>query len=585
MKKFTILFGLFIFLLGVYSCKEQVTPVDDKSKIAQLVGLVSEFIKNNQVPVKDAVVSITGDGINLKDTTDNLGNYSFSVRLDTSKILLYTVTKTGYKTKVLSGTVSPGTTIIRDFEIQVDTTITIGTVSGNPHTIAYLGPQTIELSVYGVGGEESKLASYEVRDSLGNSIKSEGKDTITFSLNGIPVQGGAYVSPVYGIISPAGKAITTVNSGTISGVVQLEASIRRAADGKIIKSTPVKVIINAGLPDQSFFTISAERYNFPALNLPNKTNTISVQVGDKYSNPVQQNTAVYFNTTSGVIEGAGYTSPSGQISKTLSSGNPFPANGTAWVRAFTIGQDGISVSDSVRIIFSGKPAITVAPDSIEVTHGSFQDFTVTIIDQNGNPLASGTTVTSTIEFTKPDGTNWNAVVSGLPTESFGDHRDPGLNVTQFSMRVTDTTPEGGTPEKMPVIIKITVTGDNGKLTKVIYGTVGSKTTSGGLTGSGYPYSITYGGPTTIPLSVSGVGGVESKLVSYEVRDSVGNPISLDKKDTVVFTITGPTSMGGTLVSPVFAITDANGKATTTIYSGTVSGVFQLTATLRRDDNG
>ena len=454
MKKIFTFCGILIFLIGVYSCKDQVSPIDGQKKQSRLVGVVTDA--DRKVAIKDVEVSIYGNEIDKKDTTDDFGYYDFSISIDTSLNILYTVKKTGYKLKMAQALIKPGATEIKDFELLPDTTLVIGTVSGNPQTIAYLGPSTIELSVYGVGGEESKLITYEVRDSLGNAIKSSGKDTITFSLNGIPVQGGAYVSPVYGIISPVGRAVTIVNSGIISGVMQLEASIRRASDGKIIKSTPVKVVVNAGLPDQKYFSIGANRFNFPALHWVNKTNDITVQVGDKYSNPVQQNTAVYFSTTAGIIEGAGFTNQSGHVSKTLTSGNPFPSDGIAWVKAFTLGQGGISISDSVRIVFSGRPFVTVIPESVEVERGSFKDFVVLITDQNGNPLASGTTITSSIELTKPEGANWNAEVSGLPTESFDDYPYPGPNTTLFKMRVIDKSPDGGTPEKMPVTIKINV---------------------------------------------------------------------------------------------------------------------------------
>ncbi|MDI6780463.1 MAG: hypothetical protein QME25_09850, partial [Bacteroidota bacterium] len=374
----------------------------------------------------------------------------------------------------------PNGITFKNFFGTVGTKVTGGDpATAFPHSIAYVGPATINLSVAGVGGTESAIITYEVRDSLGAPITFERRDTISFSLVGTPILGGAYVSPAYAITNAAGRVSTTINSGIKSGVLQLVATLRRESDGAIVSSTPIKVVINAGLPDQSYFSIAPAQFNFAGYNWVGRENRILVQVGDKYSNPVQPGTAIYFNATGGIIQAAGYTNTAGQVTNTLYSGNPLPNDptpgfgpGYAWVTAFTLGENGVEVKDSVRVLFSGRPYITVNPTSFAVPKGGSVMIDVNISDQHGNPLAPGTQITPTIEFTPPEGTNWSAKIGGLPTDPLDDYLTRGPGRTDFQLQVIDATP-GGTPQVMPVVVKIVVTGANGTTTKFIYGSVGN----------------------------------------------------------------------------------------------------------------
>src|SRR5262249_44147045 len=163
-----------------------------------------------------------------------------------------------------------------------------------------------EISVFGVGGVESSILTWEVRDSLGFPIDIDHRDTVTFAIVGVPVMGGAYVSPSSAITNVSGRVATTINSGTVSGVLQFVATLRRDNDGTIVQSTPVLITVNAGLPAQPFFTLGPAFYNFPGYDWIGRNDPITVLVGDKYSNPVKKFTAVYFNTTGGVIDASGF---------------------------------------------------------------------------------------------------------------------------------------------------------------------------------------------------------------------------------------------------------------------------------------
>jgi hypothetical protein len=282
---------------------------------------------------------------------------------------------------------------------------------------------------------------------------------------------------------------TTVNSGTVSGVLQFVATLRRDTDGRVVRSTPVIIVVNAGLPSQTHFTVGPQQFNFAGYNWLGRQNPISVQVGDKYSNPVKSGTAVYFNTTGGIIEASIYTSEDGHGTNILFSGNPLPkatfdpliyppaffgdGTGYGWIRAFTIGEGGADVMDSVLILFSGLTTISVTPsNSFAVPALGSQNFTVQISDQNDNPLSPGTRIRTETIFAPPEGTNWAATASGLPDDEFSDMLTRGPGHTIFTLRVADGTP-GGTPAYMPVVVKISVISLNGNAFTTLSGTVGT----------------------------------------------------------------------------------------------------------------
>ena len=110
-------------------------------------------------------------------------------------------------------------------------------------------------------------------------------------------------------------------------MVQIVVNIQLSGRPLLV-SQPVKISVHAGFADQRHFTIAAQQINFPGLDKAFQQYNITVQVGDKYSNPVLQGTAVYFNTSHGIIQtgggDAGLTDVNGFVTKTLYSANPFP---------------------------------------------------------------------------------------------------------------------------------------------------------------------------------------------------------------------------------------------------------------------
>ncbi|MBP1654523.1 MAG: hypothetical protein H6Q28_1079, partial [Bacteroidetes bacterium] len=263
----------------------------------------------------------------------------------------------------------------------------------------------------------------------------------------------------------------SMGSGTRSGIVQVVAEVIYGAN--VIQSSPVRIVIDGGFPVQERFTIAAPYYNFAAMNWVNRTLPVTVLVGDVYSNPVAENTAVYFRSGAGVIQPRVYTSADGQGSVDLISGNPRPFGGFAapwpydtayhYVVARTIGQNGATVTDSILILWS-----------VRIENGESQRFTFSVCDQYHHPLQSGTEIAVLASVPPPPDPNTavNQVQVGFGLGGrivLRDYLSRGPGTTDFSFTLSDGTTN--ITQVTSVVVTIAVTGPNGNVSTTISGTV------------------------------------------------------------------------------------------------------------------
>jgi hypothetical protein len=449
-------------------------------------GQVSGYIYDQSTsgPLVAAYVYATSVGEGTKiDSSKTDGSYAIKFSTDSSTTISIRVSKTGYEdftttVTIRSGAVTPLNVTLKPKSIVVPP----GGSTGQAQTIAFLGATPSEISVYGVGSTETAILRWEVRDSLGLAIDAQHAVTLTFTTNG--PNGGEYVSPPRPQTNSSGGATTTLNAGTRSGVVQIIASATVGA--RTIASSPVQVVINGGFPVQDHFTIAANKFNFPALGIMGKGLPISVLVGDVYSNPVVKGTAVYFRSSAGVVQPSVFTSPDGQGSVVLYSGNPeplgvyaAPAYGNAYhyVVARTLGQNGSPVQDSVLVLWSGRGSISqVNPTTFDIANTGSQSFSFRVADQYGHPLAEGTTISVQATIPPPATTtqqqNQVAVTFGTNgTIQLPDVIFPGAGTTDFTFVLRDGT--WSITDATPVTLTITVTGPNvgGPISYTMYGTV------------------------------------------------------------------------------------------------------------------
>jgi len=486
MKRTVQIFIMTAILATLFiACKSDEGPTQGEGFIS---GIVTDGATRLPLPNANVEARLIS-GETQTTTTKTQGEYEFRFKsIDSSTTVTISLrNNSGYRDSLdIVAVVRPGVPVTKDIQLTAKSAVIggggVSGGSGLAQTIAFLGASPREISVYGVGGLETTILGYEVRDSLGLPIDAAHAVPLTFTALGGP-NGGEYISPPTVTTNALGRSFTTFNSGIRSGVVQIIAST--TVGGRTITSGPVRVTINAGYPDQTHFTIGAFRLNYPTLGIVGSRDNITVLVGDKYTNPVVANTAVYFRSSAGVIQASVFTNSDGQGSVDLISGNPEPfgiyatppwGDGYHYVVARTVGESGAAVMDSVLILWTGASMISnVTPPTFNILNAGSQDFTFTVSDFLGHPLAKGTSITVQASVPPPPDpfASVNQVQLGFGRQGTivfeRDYLFPGPGTTQFGFRLSDGTIN--IDQATAVSIAISVGGPNGTAYYTLDGTV------------------------------------------------------------------------------------------------------------------
>ncbi len=330
--------------------------------------------------------------------------------------------------------------------------------TGVPASINLISLQYDSVAVSGTGANEATTMVFEVRDAGGSPISSLQPETVAFSIQGA-TGGGEYLYPVLATTDALGQASTTLNSGTVSGALQILAILQSDTS---IGCTPVPVVIHSGLPDQEHFAVVPRYINFPGFNFYGVTDSMTALVGDQYANPVPQGTAVYFTTDAGIIQGSATTGPDGFASVILFSGPPSPPASFPFgtITAQTVGDGGQVLTDNTLVLFSGVTQIyDVNPTGFDIANGGSQTFTLRVSDQNGYPLAHGSEIK--VEPTA-------GAVLGDANVIFPDTQSQSW--TYFSFVLFDNDTEETDPAVLAAI-SINITSPNGNASLLISGSM------------------------------------------------------------------------------------------------------------------
>ena len=447
----------------------------DSTTASQGEGVLNGIVTDAATLSYLADVTVTAQSVSagsVSTTTDANGSFHASFTTDSLATATVTLRKTGYRDTTIVVSLKAGSVLVLQIALNPKSVITGtgGSSSGLAQTIAFLGATPQEVSVYGVGGKETSILSFEVRDSLGLAIDASHSVKLTFTSTNGP-GGGEYISPDVVTTNAAGQAHTTFNAGTRSGVVQVTATA--TVGSRTISSSPVKLVINGGFPVQSHFSIAAVAHNFPALHKLGEIEPITILAGDMYSNPVAAGTAVYFRTSAGVVQPSVFTDKNGFGTVNLFSGNPGPysthaapiyGDGYHWVVARTLGQGGTVVQDSTLMLWSGYGIISnISPATFDIPNTGSQTFTFRVADDLGHPLAAGTIISVSALIPPPpsDGIQQNQVTTIFGSNGAIKLQDvivTGSGTTDFTFVLKDGS--WSITEATPVNIVINVTGPN-----------------------------------------------------------------------------------------------------------------------------
>lgn len=421
-------------------------------------------------PLPNVLVTLVRPSPAQTSITTATGAFSFTTQLDSLVEVRLEFTRDGYQASTSEFLLSPGQTLnlpvvrLRPVSTPVDPgTGTEQPVTGTPASITLAIVSDNPIVVRESGAIQQSMITFVVRDSIGRPINLARTTEVRFRLGASP-GGGEVLQPATAMTSPTGTATTTLTSGTVSGVVQVVAELTSAA-GTVLRSAPVNLVIRSGLPDAGHFSSATSTLNVPGYNIFGIETIITAFVGDRYGNVVSPGTAVYFTTNGGLIEGAGVTDEMGRASVRLLSAlpraiHPTLGPGFATIRARTADWNDQQIESTTLVLFSGVPQISASPTVINIPHTGSQTITYSVTDQNGNPLASGTTITVDVE-----GKNMDVIgdvdVDLLDTQS----RGPGT--TEFRFTISDADKDNEVEE--PVQVTITAEGPNGKAVLTLSG--------------------------------------------------------------------------------------------------------------------
>lgn len=495
-RPFLLALATAVLLIGGLGCDLGGAGSDGVTVAGQVLDVASNPVADAQVVIQ--FTDETGDQVEQTATTDSTGRFSETIEVDETTEVTISVAKQGVTAQQVRQ-VSPDVGGASDLSFTLGIGGEENREPGRPTDILLQEQSATSIRVQESGGTSIARLTFQVVDSTGKAIQSDQAVDVDFRFGQQP--GDASLTPSTVQTNGQGQATVNVSSGTTAGVVQVVAETERP-DGTTFQSKPVSLSIHGGLPNKCHFSLAPERFNFPGFVKLGVTTPVRVFVGDKYGNPVVPGTSVSFSTNAGLIEGSLETDDNGQGSVTLTSAQPLPSGGVGTVRAETVGTDDVNtivnpnncpdpaetgnentISETIPIVFSGRPEVRVDPDSAEL--GETYDLTVWDVENN-NPLAPGTTIQVEAEGTKVKAVGNTDVT--LEDTFLEDNDNDGFDAgdivnkdetTAFTFRVVEDqeVDEDGTPSVESVTI--TVGGPNGSLEVVLTPSSTSKSTTTG----------------------------------------------------------------------------------------------------------
>ena len=456
-KFFIGIFALITFSMLITNCKQESQIVSGSGDIPTTgsKSIISGQVVSQETsfPLDSALIQVFGTTITKVLVTDSDGKFIFEAELETDEDLIIMTYRENYLPDTTEVTVVVGENltvpIIALEEVEINNG---GGPTGDPVSIFLSSITSTTIGVKESGSPETTQLVFVVMDSSGIPIDLDHSVVVNFRLGSGP-GGGEFLSPYSNPTNNSGSASVSLTSGTKAGAVQIIAEVDLGSE--LITSLPVGVTIHGGLPDYDHFSIAPVQVNFPGYNIFGLMDEIVAFVGDKYANPVRPETAVYFTTTGGIIVGSTLTDDQGIGSVNLISAEPRPFHqtlgaGFATVTASTVDENSSIISRETIVLFSGYPQVSVNPTSINVPNAGSQSFSYYVGDQNGNPLAAGTSISVSVEGEDVD-------AQGDLDVSMPDTQSPYW--TQFNFLVFDIVDT--VIVNKPVTIRIETTGPNG----------------------------------------------------------------------------------------------------------------------------
>jgi len=504
-----ILIMLFLIPLACSTGDEETEPEPNSKVIVSVVPDLSRIPPNSisRITAKiecyngesigggSPVTFTTSHGLWVTGISDSLGiapdTVAYTNRYGEAKAILKHTSN--IETATVKVEVSTGDNIENTYLYFVTDADT--SAPGAPASIAITSVSPSAISIYGSGGNDISAITFLVRDSKGKAV-ADSTEVHFFRESGPGMGIDEYGNPVAPIdsIFPAsaytfnGTVRCNVHAGTKSGVVRLRAKVDEMYTGSdLIQSNAISVVIRGGPPDDTHFSLCPKLVNINGLVKCCVENEITASVFDKYSNQVPPGTAVYYNVNVGGIGGSCFTDSTGHAIESMWSADPLPLPGDnysltgydiytdsvhiykslATIVGHTYDGDANEILDTCYVMYSGHTELFVYAYSEEHTslldnfigRSGTIDFLIIVRDiENGNPLMSGTTITSEVLFVPP------------PAEEGEEEQPPPVLVGDVSVALPDTRSPAytrfyvsmyGVDGTLPTALQVSVESPNG----------------------------------------------------------------------------------------------------------------------------
>lgn len=215
------------------------------------------------------------------------------------------------------------------------TTLNVASPEAGSLNFVSVDPDSIALSGSSDGsrGNVSDV-TFRLDDKSGNPIVND-EIKISFALT--TTVGGISLSHTEAGVNSNGEVTTRVNSGSVSTVVSVVATVELDT-GETLQTTSDPISISSSIPDQDSFSISVEDTFLPnARNYDGVEVPITIRAADRNNNRVD-NAVVNFLTNGGSVQSE-CTIQDGACTIEWRSQDPRPDSGTVLILARTVGEE------------------------------------------------------------------------------------------------------------------------------------------------------------------------------------------------------------------------------------------------------
>ena len=251
--------------------------------------------------------------------------------------------------------------------VDITATVTLNIEADQVLAVEFVSVANSQLSLAGLGGQETTQVTFRLVGEQSAPIIGEMVSfTVSGDTGGVTLADGTESA----VTDSQGNVTTVVQSGTVPTSVSVTAT--HNATG--IQGISNNISISTGVPVQSRFTLSAERFNPPEAFGENGIEVgLSIIASDQYGNDAPDGTRISFvSPESGNIDSSCLL-VSGECSVTWRSSSPRPDDMRFTVIAYTSGAEDFE-DQNANNIFDDNAEFTVA------TH----DLTEAFADENEN---------------------------------------------------------------------------------------------------------------------------------------------------------------------------------------------------------